>query len=79
LAYVLPKGEKHRKQVENMEDEKAAFLDSKALEKLTGIKSSTWRYWAGIGEGPHSFRLGRRRVWRRSTVEKWLADQEASA
>lgn len=57
-----------------MEDEQAAFLDSKALEKLTGIKSSTWRYWAGIGEGPHSFRLGRRRVWRRSTVEKWLAE-----
>lgn len=54
------------------------FLDSKALERLTGTPASTWRYWAARGEGPASFLLGRRRVWRRSVVETWLAEQEAS-
>jgi prophage regulatory protein len=46
------------------------------LEKLTGTKASTWRYWASIGTGPASFKLGRRRVWRKSAVLAWLAEQE---
>jgi prophage regulatory protein len=53
------------------------YLDSKQLEKLTGTKASTWRFWASIGQGPVSFKLGRRRVWKRSTVEAWLAEQHA--
>jgi prophage regulatory protein len=52
------------------------YLDSLDLEELTGTKASTWRYWASIGEGPPSFKLGRRRVWRRSTVLAWIAEQE---
>jgi len=28
-------------------------------------------------EGPESFKIGRRRVWMRSTVEAWLAQQKA--
>lgn len=48
------------------------------LEKLTGTRASTWRYWAHIGTGPKSFKLGRRRVWRRSEVMAWIAAQEAS-
>ena len=51
------------------------FLDSKQLEMLTGTRASAWRYWASIGEGPASFKLGRRRVWKRSTVHEWLAEQ----
>jgi len=46
------------------------------LEAFTGTKASTWRYWAHIGEGPASFKIGRRRVWRKSIVMEWLADQE---
>jgi prophage regulatory protein len=53
------------------------YLNSEDLEKLTGTKASTWRYWAMIGEGPASFKLGRRRVWKRSTVLAWLERQEA--
>jgi prophage regulatory protein len=48
------------------------------LEKLTGTKASTWRYWASIGTGPASFKLGRRRVWKKSIVLEWLAEQEAT-
>ncbi|MEZ0363379.1 helix-turn-helix transcriptional regulator [Mycobacterium sp. pUA109] len=52
------------------------YLDSQDLESLTGTKASTWRYWAMIGEGPVSFKLGRRRVWKRSTVLAWLESRE---
>jgi prophage regulatory protein len=56
------------------------FVSAIDLEKLTGTKASTWRYWATLDppQGPASFRLGRRRVWRRSVVEAWLAEQEAA-
>jgi prophage regulatory protein len=54
------------------------YLDSNDLEKLTGTKASTWRYWAMLGQGPASFKLGRRRVWKRSSVLSWLESQEAA-
>lgn len=54
------------------------YLDSQDLESLTGTKASTWRYWAMIGEGPASFKLGRRRVWKRQTVLAWLESQESA-
>jgi prophage regulatory protein len=55
------------------------YLGSVDLEALTGTKASTWRYWASIGEGPASFKLGRRRVWKKSAVLAWLAEQEVAA
>jgi prophage regulatory protein len=48
------------------------YLDSLDLEKLTGTPASTWRYWAHIGSGPASLKIGRRRVWKKSTVLAWL-------
>jgi predicted DNA-binding transcriptional regulator AlpA len=55
------------------------YLDSLDLEDMTGTAASTWRYWAHIGSGPASFKLGRRRVWKRSTVVEWLESQERAA
>jgi prophage regulatory protein len=55
------------------------ILGTRDLEELTGTKANTWRYWASIGEGPASFKLGRRRVWKKSVVLEWLAEQENSA
>lgn len=57
----------------------AEYLDSIELEELTGTKASTWRYWASIGQGPPSFKLGRRRVWKRAVVAQWIAEQEAAS
>ena len=57
----------------------ADYLGSLDLEQLTGIPASTWRYWAGIGSGPASFKIGRRRVWRKSAVLAWIAEQEAAS
>ncbi|MFE3618435.1 helix-turn-helix transcriptional regulator [Streptomyces anulatus] len=53
------------------------FLRAKECEALTGIPEGTWRYWAHIGRGPISFKMGpRRRVWRESTILAWIAEQE---
>nr|WP_111509545.1 DNA-binding protein [Mycobacterium kyogaense] len=55
------------------------YLSCHDLEALTGTKASTWRYWAMIGQGPASFKIGRRRVWKRGVVKAWLAAQEEAA
>ncbi len=36
---------------------------------------ATLRYWRHLGTGPHSFRLGRRVVYRRADVTAWLLEQ----
>jgi len=36
---------------------------------------STLRYWRHLGTGPHSFRLGRRVVYRRADVSAWLLER----
>lgn len=54
------------------------FLNSADLERITGTPGSTWRYWELTGQGPASFKIGRRRVWRKAVVLQWLADQEAA-
>lgn len=58
--------------------DQAQVLGSLAMEKLTNIPASTWRYWAVNKMGPRSFKLGRRRVWRKSEVLDWIAAQEAA-
>ncbi|MEU4807908.1 DNA-binding protein [Nocardia fluminea] len=58
----------------NTED---TYLRAKDCEALTGIPEATWRWWAHVGKGPASFKLGaRRRVWRKSVVLAWIAEQE---
>ncbi|MFC8385832.1 AlpA family transcriptional regulator [Nocardia salmonicida] len=55
------------------------YLQAKDCAELTGIPAGTWRYWAHLGTGPRSFKLGRRRVWRESTILAWIAEQELAA
>lgn len=55
------------------------YLSAADLAELTGTPQSTWRYFAHIGRGPASLKIGRRRVWKRSTVLEWLAEQEAAS
>jgi prophage regulatory protein len=64
------------------------FLDGRLLEGLTGTKAANWRYWdfldrhAAPGAPRHcppSFKIGRRRVWRKDTVIAWLAEQEKAS
>ncbi|MDV8024009.1 DNA-binding protein [Rhodococcus sp. IEGM 1330] len=58
--------------------ERDDFLQAPQCEELTGTPAGTWRYWASVGKGPASFKLGRRRVWRRSTILAWIQEQEAA-
>ncbi len=58
------------------DDDDDKLLTAVDLERLTGTPKSTFRYWATIGQGPASFKIGRRRVWKRSSVTAWLAEQE---
>jgi prophage regulatory protein len=59
------------------------YLGTQHLERITGIKAATWRYFEHAGsmpEGfPASFKIGRRRVWRKAAVLAWLAEQENAA
>jgi predicted DNA-binding transcriptional regulator AlpA len=36
---------------------------------------ATLRYWRHLGTGPRGFRLGRRVMFRREDLERWLTDQ----
>ena len=36
---------------------------------------STLRYWRHLGSGPHSFRLGRRVLYRRDDLHAWIDAQ----
>ena len=56
--------------------ESLEYLSADDLETMTGVPASTWRYFAHISKGPESLKIGRRRVWKRTTVLQWLADQE---
>ena len=53
------------------------YLQARDCEQLTGTPAATWRYWAHVGSGPASFKIGRRRVWKKSTLLAWLAEQES--
>jgi prophage regulatory protein len=59
------------------------YLGNNDLERLTGTKATTWRYWEHMDQMPAgfpvSFKIGRRRVWPKAKVLAWLAEQEQSA
>jgi len=39
---------------------------------------ATLRYWRHLGIGPDSFRLGRRVVYRRDDLDRWITAQHDS-
>jgi len=52
------------------------FLPTPKVSKITGVPVATLRYWRHAGQGPASFTFGRRVVYRRSEIERWIAEQE---
>ncbi|MBF6298032.1 helix-turn-helix domain-containing protein [Nocardia amamiensis] len=55
------------------------YLTTREVAEMTGIAEGTWRYWRHKDEGPASFTLnGKRVVYRRSEIERWIAEQEAA-
>lgn len=54
------------------------LLVTAEVAELVRVPIGTLRYWRHCDEGPASFRLGRRVVYRRDVVERWIAEQEAA-
>jgi predicted DNA-binding transcriptional regulator AlpA len=52
------------------------LLTTAEVAAVTRAPASTVRYWRHIGQGPASFRLGRRVVYRRGEVARWLREME---
>jgi len=52
------------------------IMGTRAVSDMTGVPVGTLRYWRSTNQGPASFTLGRRVVYRRSEVERWLAERE---
>jgi predicted DNA-binding transcriptional regulator AlpA len=52
------------------------LLTTAEVAVITRAPVSTVRYWRHLGTGPRSFRLGRRVVYRRHEVDRWLSERE---
>jgi predicted DNA-binding transcriptional regulator AlpA len=52
------------------------LLTTAEVATITRAPASSVRYWRHIGEGPQSFRLGKRVVYRRGDVLAWIAKCE---
>lgn len=46
------------------------------VSQMTGLPKGTLRYFRSTNQGPASFTLGRRVVYRLSEVQRWIAEQE---
>ncbi|ORW27572.1 transcriptional regulator [Mycobacterium paraense] len=51
-------------------------MSTNEVSALTGIKQSTLRYWRHCDEGPPSFAMGGRVMYRRTAVMAWIEQQE---
>lgn len=45
-------------------------------ERYPFLPAATLRYWRHAGTGPASFTVGKKVLYRRAEVERWLAEQE---
>jgi excisionase family DNA binding protein len=59
--------------------EPADLLTIAEVAAITRAPISTVRYWRHMGTGPQSFRLGRRVVFRRADLDRWMAERENPA
>jgi predicted DNA-binding transcriptional regulator AlpA len=48
------------------------------IHERTGTPLATLRYWRSRGEGPPTFRLGRRIVAFEEDVERWITEAKAA-
>ena len=63
---------------EHITDQPDLLTISEAAEVLRA-PVATLRYWRHIGTGPHSFRLGRRVLYRRSDLDAWVEARRGQA
>ena len=54
------------------------LLGAKEVSDITGVPMGTLRYWRHSNIGPASFTLGRRVVYRRAEVLRWISERESA-
>lgn len=54
------------------------YMNTTEVAQLCRAPVETVRYWRHIGDGPISFKVGRRVLYRRTDVEGWLTSLRAS-
>jgi DNA-binding transcriptional MerR regulator len=54
------------------------LVNAHQVSEMTGVPLGTLRYWRHANLGPTSFTLGRRIVYRREEVLRWITEQEAA-
>lgn len=54
------------------------FMTTEEVAELLRAKPGTVRYWRHVGEGPASFRVGRRVLYAREDVEKFITTKRQS-
>lgn len=51
------------------------LLTKRDIAEAFDVSVNTVNHWVAVGYGPPSAKIGRRRVWRRSDVDRWLEAQ----
>lgn len=51
------------------------FMNANQAAEILQVPVSTLRYWRERGEGPASFKIGKRRVYHRAALEQFVTDQ----
>ncbi|MGO9383399.1 MAG: helix-turn-helix transcriptional regulator [Mycobacterium sp.] len=54
------------------------LVNAHQVSAMTGVPVGTLHYWRHANLGPTSFTLGRRIVYRREEVLRWITEQEAA-
>jgi hypothetical protein len=52
-----------------------AFWGTEDVAAFLGVPSASVRYWAYVGTGPRSYKIGRRRKYKPSDVREWAEAQ----
>lgn len=47
-------------------------------EEFPFLPEATLRWWRHAGRGPKSFVIGKKVLYRKSEIERWLSEQEAA-
>lgn len=56
----------------------APILTVPEVAEMLRTPPATLRYWRHVGDGPPSFKIGRRVMYRAEDVEAWLEQQYAT-
>jgi len=60
----------------NRQDVLSDWINREDLAQQLSVTTDTLARWAAQGSGPPRIRIGRRVLYRRSSVEKWLSEME---